>query len=266
MGMQTATASLGRPLGTGREWRRRLLLHHVPLALTSAVLLVVFMKLPPFTDNGYALLDMGGSSPLPEAGTHRSQGDGRTFESAFTLGTGYVATVLLALTLLIGPANLLLRRRNPVSTSLARDTGTWAAILSIVHVVIGLKVHGNAGELFNYVTYFFYDDGTPKGSSFGLGNWVGLAALVIVTGLLAISSDGALRELKAKRWKSLQRLNYALFALVVLHVFFYGAFLRTTSPFTLTLISTTLAVLAGQTAGIWLWRRRNARHDRTATR
>jgi hypothetical protein len=120
------SSRLGRPLGTGRDWRRRLLLHHVPLALASA-----------------AHLDMGASSPFPTTAEYGMQGGGgRTFESAFTIATGYVATALLGLTLLIGPANLLLRRRTPVSTSLARDTGTWAAIVSLVHVIVGLKAHG----------------------------------------------------------------------------------------------------------------------------
>lgn len=86
---------------------------------------------------------------------------------------------------------------------------------------------------------------------------------MIVVGLLAISTDRSLRELKAKRWKSFQRMNYALFALVVLHAFFYGALLRMTSPFTLVLIGTVIAVLIGQLVGIWLWRRR---HARTAAR
>ena len=39
------------------------------------------------------------------------------------VATGYVATGLLALTLLVGPANLLLRRRNPISSYLRRDAG-----------------------------------------------------------------------------------------------------------------------------------------------
>jgi sulfoxide reductase heme-binding subunit YedZ len=252
----------GRPLGTGRGWRRRLLLHHLPLALVSTALLVVFMSLPPFTNGGFALLDMGGSSPFPATAGYGGHGGGggRTTESAFTLASGYVATVLLGLTLLVGPANLLLRRRNPVSTSLPRDVGTWAAIASIAHVIIGLKVHGNAGNLFNFVNYFFAADGTPKTNSFGLGNWVGLAALVIVVGLLALSNDRSLRELKAKRWKNLQRLNYVLFVLVVLHAIFYGALLRMTSPFTVLLMATVVAVLAGQAIGIRLWRRRYGGH------
>jgi methionine sulfoxide reductase heme-binding subunit len=254
------SSRLGRPLGTGRDCRRRLLLHHVPLALTSAALLVLFMAFPPFTNGGFALLDMGTSSPFPTTAAYGMQGGGsRTFESAFTLATGYVATVLLGLTLLIGPANLLLRRRTPVSTSLARDTGTWAVIASIVHVIVGLKVHGDAGDLFNFVNYFFSADGSPRTNSFGLGNWVGLVALVIVVGLLALSNDRSLRELKARRWKNLQRMNYALFALVVLHALLYGALLRMTSPFTLVLIFTVLAVFIGQAVGIWLWRRKHVR-------
>ncbi len=84
---------------------------------------------------------------------------------------------------------------------------------------------------------------------------------MIVTGLLALSTDGSLRELKARRWKNLQRLNYALFALVVAHAFFYGALLRLESPFTLLLGVSVIAVFLGQAVGFWLWRRR---HDRTA--
>jgi ABC-type proline/glycine betaine transport system permease subunit len=45
---------------------------------------------------------------------------------------------------------------------------------------------------------------------------------------------------------------------VVLHAFFYGAFLRMTSPFTLLLIVSVIAVVLGQALGMWLWRRRYA--------
>jgi sulfoxide reductase heme-binding subunit YedZ len=84
----------------------------------------------------------------------------------------------------------------------------------------------------------------------------GLAALVIVAGLLALSSDAALRKLKAKSWKRLQRLNYVLFVLVVVHALFYGALLQETSPYTILLGLGVIAVLVGQAAGIWLFRRR----------
>lgn len=171
----------------------------------------------------------------------------------FTVATGYLALGLLALTLLIGPANLLLRRRNPISTYLARDVGTWAAVFSVVHVVFGLQVHGRLADFLGY----FLRDGRPLVTSFGLGNWTGLAATVIVVGLLVTSSDVALRKLGARRWKRIQRLNYTLFALVIAHAFFYGALLRTTSPFTYLLLISLAAVVVVQAAGIWVWRRKH---------
>jgi sulfoxide reductase heme-binding subunit YedZ len=174
--------------------------------------------------------------------------------SQWVVATGYVGVALLAFTLLIGPANLLLRRRNPISSYLRRDVGAWTAIASIVHVVLGFETH-DAGSLASIFGFFFVD-GAPLTTNRGLGNWTGLAATVIVVGLLAISTDRSIRELRGRRWKDLQRLNYTLLALVVLHAGFYGALGRATSPLTLILISSVIAVLAGQTIGIWLWRRR----------
>jgi sulfoxide reductase heme-binding subunit YedZ len=289
MSVQAATQSsnrLGRPLGTSGDWRRRLLLHHAPLALASAVVLVLFMGLSPFTTGGYSELDMGAGGVFPQQrgegamnmdmgmdhGGRQTAGRTLSFElpsrisrSRLTKATGYVATGLLGLTLLIGPANLLLRRRNPLSSYLRRDVGTWTAIFSVVHVIFGLQLHGG-GQVSGFLNYFVAPDGRPWLNSFGLGNWTGLAALVIVAGLLALSTDGALRELKAKTWKDLQRLNYTLFALVIAHAFFYGALLRMTSPFTLLLILTVIAVVVGQAVGVWLWRRRYSRRRRDHAR
>jgi sulfoxide reductase heme-binding subunit YedZ len=253
MRMQPATASsaqLGRTLGTGRDWRRRLLLHHVPIALASTAVLVLFMGLSPFAKGGHGGISLRFEPGSLEPGSH-------AFMSRLTVATGYVGLGLLALTLVIGPANLVLRRRNPVSSYLRRDLGAWTAIFSIVHVIVGFQVRGDGG-LFSFLDYFVAD-GRPLTNGFGLGNWTGLAALVIVVGLLAISSNRSVRELKAERWKNLQRLNYTLFALVVLHAVFYGALRRPASPFSMLLIFTVVAVLVGQVVGIWLWRRRKSR-------
>lgn len=110
----------------------------------------------------------------------------------------------------------------------------------------------------DFLNYFVAADGSPLTNSFGWGNRTALAATVIVVGLLAMSTDGSLRELRATRRKNLQRLNDALFALVVAHAFFYGALVPVTSPFAL-LLFTVIAVLIGQAVGIWLWRRRHPR-------
>ena len=180
------------------------------------------------------------------------------FIQQFTVATGYVGVGLLALTLLLGPANLLLRRRNPVSSYLRRDVGIWTAIFSVVHAISAVLMHVSHGSglLASVLHFFVSQDGSPLTNSFGLGNWTGLAAVVIVLGLLATSSDAALRTLKASPWKRLQRMTYALFALVVLHAFFYGALLRMVSPFSRLLVVNVIAVFLGQAVGFWLWRRR----------
>ena len=277
MSMQTATRSSNQ-LGTDGDWPRRLFLHHTPLALASAVLLVLFMSLPRQAypqmsmgpgvfpqaapqradEGGQITPDGGQTGPIDQSGGRQ----GRVFMARGTTATGYLATGILGLTLLVGPANLLLRRRTPISSYLARDVGMWAAIFSVVHVILGLTLHRGA-QISGILNYFFAD-GRPLTNSFGLGNWTGLAALVIVVMLLALSSDAALRELKARTWKDLQRLNYTLFALVILHAFFYGALLRMTSPYTLFGVLTVIAVVVGQAVGIWLWRRRQSRATATS--
>ena len=297
--MEHATRPLTEP-GASRGMRRRLLRHYLPLALASAVVLLLFMTLPRFDSSDYTQGDIftgsfpkdfpagqagrmqhGGGQPPQQGGGHQipkeqleqipeqhrgqipglsptsEEVDDRSFERRLTTATGYVALALLALTLLIGPANLLLRRRNPVSSYLRRDVGAWTAALSGVHVIVSLKVHGS-GQIRDFL-HFFVADGSPLRNSFGLGNWTGLAGLVVVAGLLALSSDAALRKLKARNWKRLQRLNYVLFALVIVHAFFYGALLRETSPYTILLGLIVIVVVAGQLAGVWLFRRRYAR-------
>lgn len=251
-----ASKRLGRTLGTTREWPRRLLLHHLPIALTTGVVLVLFVG-PLFTKGGYPILDQhaGGVFPRPMDGAMIGRDQTSFSGSALTVATGYVATALLGLTLLVGPANLLLRRHLPVSSYLRRDLGWWTVIFSAVHVIFALETP----DLSTILSYFVAEDGGLLFNSFGMGNWTGLAALVIVIGLLAISTDRAMRELKPRRWKNLQRLNYAMLVLVALHAFFYGALLRVTAPFTLVLLVTVMAVFVGQLAGILSWRRRKAR-------
>ncbi len=204
----------------------------------------------------------GGGGQAASVSPTPAEVEDRSFVRRLTTATGYVALALLALTLLIGPANLLLRKRNPVSGYLHRDVGAWAALFSGVHVIVSLKVHGS-GQIRD-VLDFFVPDGSPLTSSFGLGNWTGFAGLVIVAGLLALSSDAALGDLKARSWKRLQRLNYVFFALVIVHAFFYGAVLRTDSPYTLLLLLTVIAVVVGQGIGVWLYRRRDPRRGARA--
>jgi sulfoxide reductase heme-binding subunit YedZ len=297
--MQPATEySLGQPLGgTNGDLRYRFLHFHIPLAIASAVVLFLWMSLPSFQASGHqgppqaaqatghqgphasgtpsTMHQGGGHEGPPDADGRTSQMDhsgnqtansdsiqNRLLIARFTTATGYIGLGLLGLTLLIGPGNLILHRRTPISTYLARDVGMWAAIVSVIHVIVGFFVHGPPASLIERILFYFVaPDGTPLTNNFGWGNWTGLAATVIVVGLLAISSDAALRKLKAKRWKNLQRLNYALFVLVFAHAIFYGALLRITSISTILLGLIVSLVFIGQMVGIWLWRRRHSRAE-----
>jgi sulfoxide reductase heme-binding subunit YedZ len=206
--------------------------------------------------------DRSGDTTLPAVGqsSQAAQADHGNDESILLLrrystATGYIALGLLAVTLLIGPANLALRRRTPISSYVRRDLGVATATTSAVHVVFGFLVKHGDGQILGY--FFQAGDRTRiLTNSFGLANWAGLAGLVLVGGLAAISSDRALRKLKAKRWKRYQRSTYLLFVLVVLHSVLYGALWRLTSPYTVLLLIAVAVVVAGQLLGKRTWRRR----------
>ncbi len=174
---------------------KRLVKNHLPLAVVSLAAI--------------ALLDwfIGFWLNAPEP---------KSFYFRLSLATGYVALVLLVITLSIGAVNVLRKKRNPVSTDWRRDVGIWCAFISVAHFIVGWNVH-----MKNRFEYFFTQDWLPRTDAFGVANYTGLLAVLIAVVLLAVSNDFALRKLKARRWKSLQRWNYALALLVVAHTILY---------------------------------------------
>src|SRR6266851_6719359 len=128
-----------------------------------------------------------------------------------SMATAYAGLNFLAVSLWIGPWNVLRRRPNPVSFDLRRDIGIWTGILAILHTVIGLTVHLR-GRMWMY----FFKSLHPlklQNTQFGSANFTGLGASLLFLMLLAISNDVSLRTLKTLRWKSLQRWTYAAFLL-----------------------------------------------------
>ncbi|MQA92985.1 MAG: hypothetical protein GEU90_22735, partial [Gemmatimonas sp.] len=144
-GMPPTAKSSNQPLGTSGDQRRRVLCHHLPLAVASAVALALFMSVPIFDAKLFPHGDIfSGTFPQQRDGDHTGpmghhedhtglrHGGGHTgpmghgedhtgpidqdemmemmasraLMRRFTIGTGYVALGLLGLTLLIGPANL----------------------------------------------------------------------------------------------------------------------------------------------------------------
>ncbi len=68
-----------------------------------------------------------------------------------------------------------------MSSYLRRDIGIWACITSVAHVVVGFLVKHGDGAILSY----FFEPGDRSRiltNSFGLANWAGLVAVVIVVG------------------------------------------------------------------------------------
>jgi methionine sulfoxide reductase heme-binding subunit len=143
--------------------------------------------------------------------------------SRASFATAYPALVLLAVTLLIGPWNVLRRRANPVSSDLRRDIGIWAGILSVAHTIAGQCVHlrGRPWLYYVYGPTEHHHAFPLRHDLFGISNYTGAAGVLIIIALLATSNDYSLRALGTPGWKKLQRWNYAVFALVAVHAFGY---------------------------------------------
>lgn len=173
---------------------RRLLLHHLPLFVLSCGAVAWLWFTRPYRD-----VWMKGS-----------------------FSTAYPALILLLATLLIGPLNILLRRRNPVSIDLRRDLGIWAGILALVHTAIGQNVHLRGRPWLYYVYEHRSRHLLPiRHDIFGLANYSGAFCTLVVILLLASSNDYSLRRIGTRPWKRLQRWNYAAFALLAIHALAY---------------------------------------------
>jgi methionine sulfoxide reductase heme-binding subunit len=177
-----------------------------------------------------------------------------------TLGCGYLSLGLIALTLLIGPLKLVSQRRNPVNINLRRDVGIWVGITGILHVIFGLQLH-QRGQILLYFFEPAQDGGwQPQLNLFGTSNYLGLMATVILIALLVTSNDLSLRKLKGKRWKILQRFNYALAGLVVVHTLAYQMVSRREEVFTTAVILLMVGVLLAQSVGLFLYHRWRLSH------
>ncbi|HKS05496.1 MAG TPA: hypothetical protein VJR92_04210 [Gemmatimonadaceae bacterium] len=170
-----------------------------------------------------------------------------------SMGTAYTGLGLIALSLVIGPANVLRAKPNPVSADVRRDVGIWAAIVSCAHVVFGLQVHipGRPWEFFVWgrdqlrAIPLRYD-------AFGGANYLGLGAALVLLLLLALSNDASLRRFGTAKWKQLQRWNYVAFGAIAVHGVVYQVLEKRALPWVSVFAATLGAVLALQYAG---WRR-----------
>jgi sulfoxide reductase heme-binding subunit YedZ len=167
-----------------------------------------------------------------------------------SMATAYPGLLLVALSLLLGPINVLRGRPNPVSFDLRRDLGIWGALFGIAHVVPGIQVHFT-GHFWYYFVFqpelrgwmpFRYD-------AFGVMNYAGLVATLGLALLLVLSNDRSLARLGVPRWKRLQQFNYVIFGMVVLHGLLYQVVENRTLPWIVVMVVVTTGVFAFQLAG-----------------
>lgn len=217
---------------SGRRLRNRLWRHHLPLALVSLLLIAMITQFWPSPDLKFRL----------------------------SLATAYVGLGLLCLTLLLGPLNIIRSRPNPVSTDLRRDIGLWAAAIGVVHSVVGLTVH-MAGRIWQY---FVPGPGDRwllpipiRVDAFGLANYTGVVAGLLLIILALLSNDLALRRLGTRRWKNLQRLNYGVAGLILAHGLLYQVIERREVPMVGLFLMAIGLVGAAQVAGLVRRRRRS---------
>lgn len=172
--------------------KSRLIRHYLPLAITSVLTGIVFHLIWPKKDFITLLAD----------------------------ASGYLAIVIIVISLIIGSVNILLKRKNPTSTYLRRDIGITAGILTVIHSISGLFVHlrGNMWQYFSVKT----DSGfSIRLDDFGLANYTGLLSTLLIIVLLVTSNDYSLSKLKATTWKNIQRLSYLMFIFAIIHVVYY---------------------------------------------
>ena len=144
----------------------------------------------------------------------------KDFITLITDVSGYIAIVLLSISLIIGAINIVMKIKNPVSSYFRRDIGIAGGILAIIHSITGLFVHmrGNMWQYFSVQTSTGYK---IRLDDFGIANYTGLLSALLVVALIVTSNDYFIFKLRAKKWKNFQRLSYLMFILAIIHVVYY---------------------------------------------
>ncbi|HVT39908.1 MAG TPA: hypothetical protein VHE78_12735 [Gemmatimonadaceae bacterium] len=169
--------------------------------------------------------------------------------------TAYVSLGCVALSLILGPLNLLRGRANPVSSDLRRDLGIWGGVIGLVHVGVGLTVHFR-GKMH---LYFFPPPEAHtflpfRADPFGAANHLGLISGVVLLLLLLVSNDRSLRLLGAAQWKAWQQLNYVAAATMFVHGALYQVLEHRQLGFVALFAAVAAVTLAFQTSGIRITR------------
>ncbi len=214
--------------GVGRRRTRRRIRHNLVIALFALILGLV----------------IGVLFPSKEVRPH------------FSVSTAYVSLGCVALSLMLGPLNLLRNRPNPVSSDLRRDLGIWGGMVGLVHVGIGLTVHFHGRMQLYFIPPPESEALLPfRTDAFGGANYLGVLAGVVFLILLTLSNDKVLRWLGSRRWKRWQQLNYVLAIATLLHGALYQLLEKRRIGFVVLFALLTIGTLVVQLLGVREWRR-----------
>jgi sulfoxide reductase heme-binding subunit YedZ len=179
-----------------------------------------------------------------------------------SVATAYVSLGLVALSLMLGPLNLIRNSPNPLSNDLRRDLGIWGAIVGLVHVGIGLTVHFQGRMYLYFLPPPEWGAIIPiRTDAFGGANYLGAVAGLVLLVLLTLSNDKALHRLGAIKWKRWQQLNYVAGVTILLHGVLYQLLEKRRIGFVVLFALVSLATLGLQLLGI-----RRSRRPRAAGR
>ena len=137
-----------------------------------------------------------------------------------SMATAYVALALIAITFSFGPVAELRGRRYPLSTDLRRDFGIWGGLVAVAHVIVGLQVH-LGGRIVDYFAASSDHATRPRFDLFGIANYTGLFAGVILVLMLATSNNLSLRSLGTERWRRVHGLATLTIGLTAVHGYAY---------------------------------------------
>ena len=170
--------------------------------------------------------------------------------------TGYAALFILAFSLVIGPYNFWIKRKNPVSTYFRRDIGIFGGVLAVIHTGTGLFVH-MAGRPWLYFMKQAGESLKIRLDRFGFANDSGLLATLIIILLITISNDFFLQKLKASRWKNIQRFSYFMFIFTLIHAVLYRVGAQNHWPLIIMYLSIFIIVLLIQFSGVYykIWKK-----------
>lgn len=135
---------------------------------------------------------------------------------------GDASVVLIALVMALGPLSRLWRRAT-VTLAWRRELGIWGFLAGLVHSAFILFgwVSLEWQRLFGFEFYPQLNVYVMFDKGFGLGNVIGILALLYGLVLALTSNDISQRWLGLPIWKYVQQGAYILWALIVAHTVYF---------------------------------------------